>query len=1446
MLKTKTQSNVSISGLTYNNLLEDAYNAIKDSDAFKDNFQDFTSNSAERLIVELYAYMATQLANRLDQMGNELFVDTASASGMSRLLKLVGAKIAFPSSASVDVTVSTSSSTNTITFTSGIAPEDSNELGYITSSFKSVKDNSGNTWEFIKRTVGDNGEFVYDYTYPYAFTAPTEDFTLYEGTTQALEYTVRSTDTDILNISGPVIKDSIRVYYKQKVKKGGTSDAYEVVEFTKVDNFFTTAALTSSIGVFTERNKGNGNCELCLKPAEDDLGKELLIMYRTGGGSNGNIAIGAIDKTERFNIIGDSSRVTGSGEYTIYNTGTGAGGKDELTTDEIRATVLQEVRNTKIAVTEEDYEYLLPKYDSEIEIIKCYGEKNEETADLAETYGYYSNPIAVWLLILKYNKAVYDAYMNDVSGLTDRINDISFNTLDVNPRFDEKYQINKACLNLVFTPSEFASHLSKGIYNFPITDDDALAILKEGNSQITLTSSPYVESENSSKRGINCFRKYEAISGTITWAELLDLTSASKGDVYLISDTDINGGKNYRWICIKSFSSKISEDDVLTYWNQVVSSYTYNNFVSDEVESDIQYIQQLSDNTVFNPIYSNVDTSFSGTWVDLVNNESFKYGDDGIKIPEQDGVTLIINGAAISIPGGTIFNNGQKFCDYINSHIAPSTNIIWLKENISTNLTQNPGSLVLPSTGKTSSSFTLVSGGVTNNVTLNISGVTTYSGIKAALDSKLPEAYKAVWVQTNDCWNLGIICANSFTYRDDSASLSDDSGLYVDILGNGETSWPISSESFNLDNSQASEWSDFLNKVSDGGFASFKDGKIVFGFIGGSCSLLVGGETLATQNAFRIFFGLDSSETEEVTKLNKRTFVINYAESATTSLIITMTSEEDFLPEKNLYINIFGKKNTEIKLGSYYENLDDDDISESIKPFLKRNALTNLYSTNYINETLDKYGSNYQLKFSTKHIGAKTFNQLSSGDSPAQVETKNTSNTSMGYSVEGTEFLYMKVDNIEYDGGVLITLNGVEHEVTSLNGYAVFDLSWFSGCEVTDFVSAIVDTVFDGKLYKKDTEDETLLICTSSSEFYSSIDFGDTTANVLAKLFGNEATLVTSEEGQIDVTQIQYAQLALSSTLAIGNNISISVTPIGQSTKVAEINIGYSAYNFAESIGSSNVKDYVTLDNNRIVLKDLSNGTNMTISIAWITEGQYNAWKRMFLDNSWIGDLEYETDEGGNKVAKSGSASISFTNKGSYYIDYRKDDGYYLVVEDTGSFPCGNIYFHMYEDFSEDHIVEDGVLTDEYIWNNLMTDRKVMIAEHVYKQPRFVPFDLSITCYLPNNEAYSQVDYEAEIKEFLRNEHGIYSDTIGESIAADDIVLEIKNKFSKVKKVVVNYLGYNMLNSNTYESELTAQFNQKLILASTETSIEIVRNAAGVLIQDLVVSHGLKIEIKYN
>lgn len=1444
MLQTKKQNPLSISGLTYNSLLEDAYNAIKDSDSFKNNFQDFTSNSAERLVVELYAYIATQLANRLDQMGKELFVDTASPSGMSRLLKLVGAKIDFPSAASVDVQATSSSNTKPLAFTTGIdGGKDVQELNFTSSSFKSIPDTKGNTWEFVARELGSDGEYVYDYALSeekITFTPPQQSFTLCEGKTNAMVRSILSTDVDIFTLDGPVIKNSVRIYYKTKVISKGTSDTYEIAEFKKVDNFFTTDALTAQIGTFTERNMGNGKCEICLKPysndTESDVGKEVLVMYRVGGGENGNVAIGAINTSERFNITGNAAAITGTGTYTIKNTSTGTGGKNELTAEEIRNSVVKEVRNTKIAVTEEDYEYLLPKYDSEIGLIKCYGEKDSETSDLAETYGYYANPIAVWLLILKENKQVYDAYMNGTSGLTDIINDISFNTFDINPRFNEKYQINKASLNILYRASELYSHFDNGVYTFPITEESALSILKSGSANITVTSSPYVESSEPNKRGVNCFQRYSTLKDPITWEELLALTSGTVGDVYLITDADVDGGVNFRWKCIQTFDGRtIPTTEILDYWEKVTSPYLYANLVSDN--DDKQYIVQNGKSANFSPVYSKEESSFSGDWSSLPND--WKTGADGFSfgLTGDNIITMSINGTDVVFNSDhSEFDTAQKLCDYINAKFDASTNVLWLKKKVTGDITTLPASVSLPTVPtEANSSFTLTSNDVAKQVILSVSGITTYGDLTTALDTALPEGYKAIWVSDNDCWNLGIICANEFTYQDSAASIGANNALYVNILGNTADTWPLYSETLELDATQRKDWEDYTNTNST--FATFKNGKLVFGFEDDECSLLITATENSRAQILRKFFGLNENETDPYTKLSKRTLTVIYGEN-NTYLQITMTSINDQLPNKDLYINVFGGSNGKIKLGQYYENLDG---SDTISSLLKRGPIKHLYSTSYIGDVFDKYGSEYKLKLSTQKVEAQTFNQLSSGQAPAQVTTSRTKNTSMPFKGEGT-FLYMKVDNVDYEGGKEIALNGNTYTVASVDGYAAFDVHWFAGCETTEFVEAIVD-VFDELLLATDADGDKLTIYTVSSQFYSSIDFGTTSTILLTDLFGIEDAVVNSEEGQIDVKPINYGKVSLTNNLAIGSSLNITVTDSqgGKHGEDKNISLGYSYTEFANTVASSEVKDYIVIDNNRIILKDLTNGVSATVNISWASTSEYNAWKKMFLDNSWIGD------------ATTGKASKTITNSGQYYIDYvdsGDDEGYWFVVQNTNFFPCGDIYFHMYEDYSVDHVVESSdagtIRTDEYIWNNLMTKKRVMLTEHIYKQPRFIPFDLSITCYLPNTRQYSKDTYESGITKFLRTQYGVYADNIGEEVLADDITLSIKEAFTDIKKVVVNYLGYDMANSATNESVLASKFNQKHILASNEIDSALVSDTStGVASVQQKTVHGLEITLKF-
>ena len=1540
MLTNRTQSRVSISGLTYNNLLEDAYNAIKDSDEFKDAFTQFTSNTAERLIAELYAYMATQLATRMDQMGNELFVDTASSYGLSRLLKLVGAKVDFPAAASTDVTVSTSATTDTITFTTGIGTDQTgDDLVFLPGSFKSVTANNGTSWEFIEYKVGENGEYVYDYTTQYKFTAPSQTFTIHEGTTHSYDYTIRSVNTDIITLpNNSVIKDSVRVYYKQKGVKAGTTDAYEINEFKKVDNFFTTSALTATTGIYTIRNMGNGRCELCIKPyynkdtTESDIGKELLIMYRTGGGADGNIAIGSITKTERFNTLGNNgTTVTGVGELTITNTEAGNGGKDELTTDEIRATVVNEVRNTKIAITEEDYEYLLPKYDSTISLLKCYGEKNEETADLAETYGYYANPIAVWLIILKYNKEFYDAYMNGESGLTDRINDIVFNVLDINPRFDEQYQVNTASINQIYKAGELDDYYTQDgwVYSLPINQQGVETLLS-GDCEITVTNSPYVDSSVESRRGPGCFSRYNGAASEINYwnnasnasSSLMALTNVSEGSVYRVLNEDVDGGVNDRWQCIQAIgSTPIAAASYADYWKKVDFSYIFDNMVDPDGETaaarDIMYIQQTGDD-IFTTEVSLLGSSFSASWSDLLE----KYGSETIPGSiDLSGVVLVINGTYIDFSEEqSIFSSLEQLVEFINAKEASEVYYISLRDHIadltSTDTTDTPANVTIASISN--ENFVAGTGNMKikfgslaeQTISITESDITTCGGLVGAINTAISAnqvlngKVKAVFNQNsnNECWDIWLIGSQSFTYKD----LSTDgySAIYRYMLGHPDFDGTLDATKYRVnDLTQINEWADYL--FSDGlPIVAAENGRLTLLFDeDGDSSLQVLGNNA---NWMRILFGLSETDDTEHSRLNRRTVTVSLVtgDSPVAYLNIAMSSEGDKLNE-DIYINIFGIENTDIKLGSYYENIEDnlpEGTPQVIIDLLKRGPIKALYSTSYdtsgADPVIDKYGCNYQLKFSTGLVEEQTYNELSSGNSPAYVVTTKADYDTLK-SFTSSDKLYLRVDGVEYDGTGSFTLNGVEKIVPEYQGYAEFSLSWFNSETVNTLISAIVKTFEEqGEngnplLDSVAIEGDLLRLYTLSAAYYSSLDFGKTPLSTVNYLFGINNVIVYSEEGQIDLKQISYSYYSFTSYPAVGKQMTLTYTPSTGAPVSSVIQVGYSMTNFQSNIVSSTVGQTgaAVFNNNRLILDDLDDGAKLKIELSWDGLSDKNAWEKMFAENTWNDftitdvytyeltsdttvddektyyersgsspDYVYTPVENptGNPYSQGwyertgydhGSAVCEYVNDGDYYIDLT-DGVYTLKIENSDKFPYGNIYVHMYEDYSYDHVVSNTgnvvTYTDEYNWNRLMIDRRVMLTEHIYKQPRFIPFDLAITCQLPNTEMWSQTDYTSELRQFLREEYGVYANNIGKEIRSDDIVLNIKNSFAKIRAVSVDYLGYEMSSEATNKLKLETKFNQQHILASDESSVEaIIDSSTGLINFETVVIHGLKLTFVY-
>ena len=94
------------SGLDYDNVIKDVYNLIQENPEYNSNWDDFLSSSAGRMLMELFAYIADQLATRIDWNVNENFLSTATQdSSILKLLKLINYKLALPYCAAVPVTL---------------------------------------------------------------------------------------------------------------------------------------------------------------------------------------------------------------------------------------------------------------------------------------------------------------------------------------------------------------------------------------------------------------------------------------------------------------------------------------------------------------------------------------------------------------------------------------------------------------------------------------------------------------------------------------------------------------------------------------------------------------------------------------------------------------------------------------------------------------------------------------------------------------------------------------------------------------------------------------------------------------------------------------------------------------------------------------------------------------------------------------------------------------------------------------------------------------------------------------------------------------------------------------------------------------------------------------------------------------------------------------------
>lgn len=383
------------SGLEYANIMEDIYNLIQENPEYNENWSDFLNSNAGRMLTEVFAYIADQLATRIDWVVNENFIGTATQrSSIIKLLKLIGYKFTLPVSSIVPITITTDNELDGYVIT----PEYIEGTASYYPKTLQGRDLSGNLRSF-EAIEYDSTNQKYSYKVPVTITTKDGEatFDFHEGVTKIKDFTSTASSGQKFTLTDtPIIHNSVVVYLV-------TTEGTDIVEtkLLEVDNFLSSKAqkVSDSEGdnaipyVLNVNDNNSVDIEfgpISLLPAPDrrlSNGAKIRVFYRVGGGLDGNITIKSIAKTEKVNVDGTDTAIT----YTNLEEGTS--GTDAETIDHAAYYGPLQMRTGGKTVTPEDYEIILSAHTSMLKT-KSYGYNNIPD-DYYEKYGTYFNPLEV-------------------------------------------------------------------------------------------------------------------------------------------------------------------------------------------------------------------------------------------------------------------------------------------------------------------------------------------------------------------------------------------------------------------------------------------------------------------------------------------------------------------------------------------------------------------------------------------------------------------------------------------------------------------------------------------------------------------------------------------------------------------------------------------------------------------------------------------------------------------------------------------------------------------------------------------------------------------------------------------------------------------------------------------------------------------------------------------
>jgi len=512
-----TLPKTAFSGLSYDNIMEDIINLVKDNPNYNTNWDDFLSSDAGRMMIELFAYIADQLATRIDWTINENYLSTATQKrSVMRLLKIIGYNFTLPIASEVEVKISTIGAT----YPGSYYLTESYDASIGTLSPYTIQTiNTFGTITNFELLSHDSITNLYNYKIGVKIESALENHDFYEGTTYVEDFTTYTDNAPTFTLTNsPVIEASPRVYFV--LDTGGTPVETELL---LVDSFLDPDAQAE-----TDANEDEYAIPYIINVNEDEtvtiefgstgllpnsnrrlaVGDVIKVFYRTGGGPSGNISTQSINTTKTLNVelvVGGDTIV----QATLLNESEGAGGALGETASHAATYAPLQLRTVNKAVSAEDYDTILNS-NSSLLTAKAYGNENVPST-VFTNYGVYLNPFDVWIYALP-DAGNWSEY------LPSQYNDIEWMSLRLQNYFNSIISFRDGNFNYGDTHNN-AAILGKSLFGDTIDWDgggdsqfknyivlevpDGLKDYYDGNSSIRIKVTPAADSTSQFENLVN-------------------------------------------------------------------------------------------------------------------------------------------------------------------------------------------------------------------------------------------------------------------------------------------------------------------------------------------------------------------------------------------------------------------------------------------------------------------------------------------------------------------------------------------------------------------------------------------------------------------------------------------------------------------------------------------------------------------------------------------------------------------------------------------------------------------------------------------------------------------------------------------------------------------------------------------------------------------------------